>query len=285
MGFEELAARTGAADLFVLSRIDEHRLFNLDGVGRGKGWAGNLSLSTTDEPLLDRASDGGSIVRRRSGVPFRAFGPYWTTNVAIVPAGKALVVFGGPGLTTADPDLWSAAASAAQAVAGVPAGKDTADRAELEAAIAAVRSLDADTIENMAEAIATTAATALSCEFGAVLLNGTPPRLRAADLGWRPLATDEEIIAALMPLYQAARGGMIVEQDLALSSFPYRPLSRQDGLVARCAVPLGPDGELGLLVIAHAGTAARGFTDLCQRVARGVGRSASEMLGQRLARD
>lgn len=76
---------------------------------------------------------------------------------------------------------------------------------------------------------------------------------------------------------------MLVEQDTAQSAFPYRPLSREDGLVARLAVPLGSDGKLGVLVVAHAGSAARGFTSLCQKVVSTLGENAGRMLEVQLA--
>ncbi|MPZ71406.1 MAG: hypothetical protein GEU71_18065 [Actinobacteria bacterium] len=105
-----------------------------------------------------------------------------------------------------------------------------------------------------------------------------------ADEGWRPTGTEDEVIAALLPLQQAVSEGMLVEQDLSQSAFPYPPLSLQDGLVARCVVPLGPDGDIGVLVLAHAGSAPRGFTSLCQRVASTMGVTAGRMLEGQLVR-
>ena len=66
----ELARAIGADDLFVLHRVDKNRLVNLDGAGRGAGWAGNIDVDPAAEPWVSRAFDEG-IVRIKSGVPSR----------------------------------------------------------------------------------------------------------------------------------------------------------------------------------------------------------------------
>lgn len=159
------------------------------------------------------------------------------------------------------------AAAASDAAQPVSEEKIAADEAEVRQALQSLAGLEMGSAEEMARHVASATARALSCEFGAVLLHGPPVRLVLADEGWHPAASDEEIIAALLPLLQVARDGMFVEQDLSQSAFPYRPLSFDDGLVARCVLPLGSGADLGLLVVAHAGAAPRGFTQLCQRVA------------------
>lgn len=277
MSWDELARRAGAQDLFVLRRIGEDRLFNVGGHGRGNGWAGNITLSP-DEPLLADALVSGSA-RRASGVPFRAFGPYWTREVVAAERGGSVVVMGGEGTTSfGDEELRGLASEALEATGEVPDAKLQADELEVRQAVEAISSVPRASLEGAAVAIAAAAAQALSCEFSAVLLTGPPVRLFMADEGWRPAATDDEIIAALLTLQGAARSGMLVEQDVSTSAFPYRPLGFDDGLVARCIVPLGEQGTLGLLVTAHAGTSPRGFTQLCQRVASEMGTEAESVL-------
>ena len=283
MSAAEVAERTGAHDVFILRRIEDQRLFNLDGHGRGSGWAGNITVAPGEEPMLHEAMDG-RLVRKNSGVPFRVFGPYWSTSVAIVPVEHGVVVFGGGDVAGCDDAVLTAAASQVMGhVSAVPGGKREADDAELRQALEALEAMDTSTIHKAATQLAALAARSLSCEFGAVLLNGSPPQLFMADEGWRPAGTEDEVIAALLPLQQAASEGMLVEQDTAQSVFPYRPLSREDGLVARLAVPLGSDGKLGVLVVAHAGSAARGFTSLCQKVVSTLGENAGRMLEAQLA--
>jgi hypothetical protein len=284
MSMESISTLSGADDVFVLRQLEDGRLFNLDGFGRGSGWAGNISVALDEEPILHRALQG-ELVQRQSGVPFRVFGPYWSSAVAAVPVEDGVVVFGGGQVAACDTaDLFSLAAEASLTICSVPSDKGEADEAELKQAVELLEMMDECTIAKAGAEIASLAARSLSCEFGAVMLNGDPARLYLADEGWRPEGTHDEIIAALLPLQQAASERMLVEQDLRKSPFPYRPLSIEDGLVARCVVPLGPRGQLGILVVAHASSSSRGFTSLCQRVASSIGVAAGHKLGV-MARD
>jgi hypothetical protein len=263
--FAELARRAGARDLFVLHRVAPDRFVNLDGFGRGRGWAGNLSVDLETEPWLTRVLDLG-LFRARYGFACRIFGPYWATEAAGVSAGEHLVVFGGGDVASReDLDLVVPAREAAELAGRVPVARRLADELEVSQAALEIATLTAEGKEEAARALADRAAAALSCEFGAVLLE-EPLRLFTADRGWRPAASDEEVMGALLPLRQAARNGLLVEQDIGASAYPFRPLAFEDGLAARVVAPLGDGGRLGLLMVAHATGAPRGFTSLCQRV-------------------
>ncbi len=273
----ELARRAGARDLFVLHRVAPDRFVNLDGFGRGRGWAGNLSVDPAAEPWLSRVLDLG-LFRARYGFACRIFGPYWASEAAGVAAGEHLVVFGGGDVASVeDHTLVDLAREAAETVGQVPVAKRLADELEVAQAALAVATLPGESVEEAASGLAARAAEALSCEFGAVLLQD-PLRLFVADRGWRPAASEEEIMGALLPLRQAARDGPLVEQDVGASSLPYRPLAFEDGLVARLVVPLGERGRLGLLVVAHATGAPRGFTSLCQRLILRIAEVAAPVL-------
>ncbi|HYH28494.1 MAG TPA: hypothetical protein VEA19_06945 [Actinomycetota bacterium] len=274
----ELADRAGVRDLFVLHRVDGVHFVNLDGEGRGAGWAGNLKLEPGAEPWIERILVEG-VARVSKGVPSRLFGPYWGTSAAGVAVADGVVIFGGEGVVDVPDDvLKEIAVEASSKVGEVPVAKRLADELEVSQAALAVATLRPEDLEDACVSIATRAAQSLSCEFGAVLIAGEPPRVFLSKEGWRPLADDEEIIAALLPLHHAVQGGLLVEQDLSCSPFPHHPLAFEDGLVARAAVPLGPEGSLGLLVVAHASSAPRGFTSLCQRVIVGIARAAEPML-------
>ncbi len=284
MTLEELAQKIGARDLFVLHRVDANRLVNLDGHGRGAGWAGNLAIEPSAEPVLARALSEG-IATVRSGVPGRIFGPYWAAEASAVATAEGVVVFGGDGVSRApEAQLREVARAAAERVGEVPVAKRLADELEVSQAALAIATMRPSSVAEAASTVATKAAQALSCEFAAVLLHG-PTRLFMADEGWRPAADESEIVAALLPLSQAAREGVFVEQDVSCSPFPYRPLSFEDGLVARAAVGLGVGGELGVLVVAHAIGAPRGFTSLCQRVAGTIATTAEMILVEALSRE
>ncbi|HEV8648560.1 MAG TPA: hypothetical protein VG276_03965 [Actinomycetes bacterium] len=281
LSFEDLPA----PDLFLLRQIAPGRLFNVDGRGRGAGWAGNVTVDASAEPLLARVT-AGTVLRRRSGVPFRAFGPYWTTEVAVVGIGGDMAVLGGTGAAGPDDERLLALAGAALGAAGaVPAEKVVADELEAAQAAAAASRIPRESVAGAARALAGLTSRALSCGFGAVLLVEPQLHLAVADEGWHPAASATEVITAMLPLAPAAAGGLLVEQDLRASPFPYRPLSFADGLVARCTAPLRPQGGSGLLLVAHAGGAPRGFTSLCQRVMAAVAKAGGDALAEALARE
>jgi len=274
----DVAQLAGATDVFVFHRVTAHDLVNLGGHGRGAGWAGNIEVDPTVEPWLSTVV-GEGIARARFMVPRRLMGPYWASEAAGVDLGTHLVILGGAGTAGLDDErLREVAAMAVALVQDIPAEKRLADELEIAQAALSVATLPRGPAS--AARIAGAAARASACEFGAVLLYGPPIRLFLADDGWRPAATEEEIIAALLPLGEAVSSGLHIEQDVAESAYPYRPLSSEDGLVARCVVPIGTP-HLGLLVVAHSSDAPRGFTMLCQRVLGAVASAAQNVLADR----
>lgn len=278
MNLQDVASSAGARDLFVLQRISGDRFFNVAGVGRGDGWAGNISIEATGEPWLSSVILDG-VAMKRSGVPFRAFGPYWATEIAGILSGNVVVVFSGEGVTEmATDELSKIAGEIESSACEVSIEKQEADELELQQVIETVNAISATTSDDAAMEVAGTAARALSCEFGALLLFKPAMRIFIADEGWMPPATEEEIMAAIYPLRGLVSDGPFVEQDLSTSVHAHPPLSYGDGLVTRCTVPVGPFGSIGLLVVAHAGTAPRGFTSLCRRVAAAIGENAAGIL-------
>lgn len=278
MDLGQSASRVRARDLFILRRVSDNRFFNVAGLGRGEGWAGNISIDAAAEPWLSSVLEDG-VASRRSGIPFRVFGPYWATEVAGVFTGEVVVVFSGNGVADNPPDvLMEAAEEIATSAYEVSIEKQQADELELQQAIEMVSSIAVHSSDQAAMQVVETAARALACEFGALLLYGSPMKIFVADEGWRPAATDEELIAAIYPLAGLAAEGPFVEQDLSTSPYAYPPLSFGNGLVARCTVPVGPGGSVGLVVVAHAGTAPRGFTSLCRKVAAAIGENAASVL-------
>ena len=278
MDLQQSASRVHARDVFILRRVSDNRFFNVAGLGRGEGWAGNISIDSAAEPWLSSVLEDG-IASRRSGIPFRVFGPYWATEVAGVFTGDVVVVFSGDGVADNPPGLLMEAAEEIAASAyEVSIEKQQADELELQQAIETVSSIAAHGSDQAATEVVRMAARALACEFGALLLYGSPMKIFVADEGWRPAATDEELIAAIYPLGGLAADGPFVEQDLSTSPYAYPPLAYGNGLVARCTVPVGPGGSVGLVVVAHAGTAPRGFTSLCRKVAAAIGENAASVL-------
>lgn len=277
-GLTGLTRSVRANDVFVLVTLEEGRLFNVDGVGRGEGWAGNVTLRPADEPLLSRAVEERIVVI--DGVhPRRVFGPYWARRAAAVAQGDSVVVFGGADLdTTADRLVETAAAIEEAALDSVRPTKLEADRAEIDQARRSILELEEVGSTDRAEQLATAAATALGCEYAAVYLPKESPTPFIADQGWRPVASPGEVAAAMVPLWQAAKRGPIVEQDVSRSALVHRPLGWTDGVVSLAAASLGENGDAGVLVAVHTGISPRGFTDLCTRVLQTMGEAGTAVL-------
>jgi hypothetical protein len=193
-----------------------------------------------------------------------------------------VVVFGGDALVTSTEQLAEAAAAARKLAANsVSPTKLHADQAEIDQARRSVHETVELATAGRALHLAETAAASLGCEYAAVYLPSASPTPYSVDRGWRPVASPEEVAAAMLPLWQAARQGAFVEQDVALSTRVHRPLGWADGVVSAGAVPLGPGGEAGVLVVVHTGLKPRGFTDLCVRVLQTLGEAGFDLLDQR----
>ena len=139
-------------------------MVNLDGFGRGAGWAGNLTVHPRVEPWLAAALEAG-LLRHRSGVPKRLFGPYWSAEAVAVATGSHLVVLAGDAVTgRSDRKLLEVAEHASAMVAEVPVAKRLADELEVSQAALSIATLRSSGVEEAAEEIATRAAHALSCD-------------------------------------------------------------------------------------------------------------------------
>ncbi len=280
---ERLARSAGADDLFVLRDAGGGQLLDVAGVGRGKGWAGIVQADARNEPLIHEAIQRTEIVRVESLT--RVFGPYWTESAALTTVGPYLVVLGGGDVSNAGDDVvLSAAAGAGWCGGQVPTEKRLADEREFTDVALSVARLRPGSLSEAAQALAESAATALSCEFAAVLLDGPPPTLHLAPSSWRPDASDEAVIDALRLLRDAVTADLVVEQDTSGSPNAAHPLAFDDGLLARVAVPLGDGGNLGVLVAAHTTEAPRGFTMLCRRIAEAIGEQGTVVLSSVLER-
>lgn len=274
---ERVARSAGAEDLFVLRDAGGGQLLNVAGVGRGRGWAGLVQADAHDEPLINEAVKRTEIVRVESLT--RVFGPYWTEAAALTTVGPYLVILGGGEVaSTPDDVVLSAAAGAGWCGGQVPTEKRLADERELTDVALSVARLRPSSLPDAAQALAEVAGSALSCEFSAVLLDGPPPTLHLAPSGWRPDASDAEIVEALRVFRDAVSADLLVEQDTSGSPHAAHPLAFDDGLLARVAIPLGDGGNLGILVAAHTTDAPRGFTTLCRRVAEAIGEQGTAVL-------
>jgi hypothetical protein len=284
---EDIAARFGLCDLFALRRVSDEQLVNLAGIGRGEGWAGNISIDPDREPLIAEAMASGAVVRYR-GPSSRIFGPYWAEEATVLTVGDYVIVMGGPGVTDGGDDvLMEAAGELAFSVGDVPAEKRLADELEVTKAALAVASLPTPTIDEFLADLADAATEALGCEFGAVVLRRPEPRLVIAPSGWQPEANEELVLGSLLQLLTGLQvEHPVVAQDLRQDPMAASPLGFDEGLVSRCVIPLGVAGMSGAIVVAHTmASAPRGFTSLCQLVAASIGEQASKVLAVSFADD
>lgn len=277
---EALAADVDARDLFVFHVLSDNRIVNLDGWGRGSGWAGNIWLDPEDESFLASALEKG-LARMGPTSPTRVFGPYWAEEAVAVRRGGHVIALGGEGIADVDEArITRVADQAIEAIERDRPSRALADQLEIAQAELSVTTITADDIQSIIERVARAAARALSCEFGAILIVDDPMLFAFADEGWRPAATPDEIATGLMPLVAAVDDDVLIEQDLRDSPYAVSPVSFNEGLVSRCTAPFQFGGHRGLMVVAHSGAAPRGFTDLCRRVATTMAAATAQPLSR-----
>lgn len=276
----EIALRLGLKDVFALRRVSQEQLVVLADVGRGEGWAGNISIDPDREPLIAKALSCGCLVRHH-GPSTRIFGPYWAEEAALVMVGDFVIVMGGQGVAGhSDDALVVAAGDLAFSVGDVSAEKRLADELELTKAALTVASLPTSTIDVFLANLADTAIDALACEFGAVVLQRPERRLILAPSGLQPDVPPELVLGSLLQLLVGHEPQQTVAvQERNENVDAGSPLGFDDGLVLRCLIPLAVTGLSGAIVVAHTTRSApQGFTNLWQMVAASIGDQASKVL-------
>jgi diguanylate cyclase (GGDEF)-like protein len=290
LALADIAVEMGADDMFVFRKASPRRYSHLAGVGRGDGWAGNIELDWDEEPHLRAAVRSGEA----SCVPLpdagRVVGPYYAVSAVIVPCSDdTVVVFGSP--TDALDEACTERASdlakrAAALVHDVSAAKRLADELEVLEAVQSITTLGAEEVWATLTQIAERAAQALSCEFGAAMT--LPAGDRKGTIGWtagawQP-ARPELLARAMNELAESAESGPILRQDAASATDLPEGFTRKDGVSALHARLIG-DPAVALLVVVHAEPRLRGFTALCQRVARGICDGADVVVRRALAQE
>jgi len=273
---------TGPGDVLVFDR-EGASLRLAGGRGRGAGWAGVVEARLGDEPLARRAVRGGSPVRIKADEASRIVGPYWSRHAVLVAVGDDhLVVIGDDEpIRLSDGELRRRAAEAVSEIGGIPAAKLLADELEVVDAVRQLMHYRPNSISGTARHIADVAAGALSCDFAAVLVRGASgPMVEVS--GADPEAQDDpKLRMELERLAGRLGGASLLEQDVRDRG----RLGKGSGLVSRYALAIGSGRNRGLLVAAHDGVRARGFTQLCQRVGRSLADAAEVLLAQAAARE
>ncbi|HEX5039832.1 MAG TPA: GGDEF domain-containing protein [Candidatus Limnocylindria bacterium] len=276
----EVAATLGVVDLMVFE-LGEGGARLRGGVGRGAGWAGIVDVALADEPALHKVANGERILRIAEDSPVRVIGPYWSAHAAVVRVGEHVVVAGSDGpIRASSAELMTRATEAIASVGEIPSSKLLADELELAEA---VRQLTTHTPHSLAEAarhVAATAADALSCEIGVVLLQRDGmTEVHGAGAAWPTMVDDEVLCASLHDLADRATRGPIVEQDLAA-------VGRSGLRIVSCyALGIGRTEAMGALIVGHTDARPRGFTLLCQRVGRALADAAEPALRLAIAHE
>ncbi len=271
----ELGQRLGIEDVFVLRRVSDNQLISLSGAGRGEGWAGNISIDTGREPLIT-ASLGSPGVHRYSGETQRIFGPYWNSDAAATRVGDFVVVYGGNAIVDlSDEALIDAAGTLAWAEAEVPAEKRLADELEVTQVALQVASLKLRAVDEFLTELAAVAMDALSCEFGAVVIPGDPDRVVVAPMSTSRDVDATSIVEAVRPIVaRSSDGAPVVDQDIAGSALA----DCLPEVLSCCVIPIGQSPRRAAVVVGHTVETPRGFTTLCQAVARRMGEQATQTL-------
>ncbi len=271
----------------LIFQISSSGLSLVGGKGRGAVWSGIVDLTFDDEPLATRVHGSSRPARvDGAGVPVRVIGPYWAQHAVLVPVGgEHLVVFGGDEpLPDPDAALVPAAAHLVAAIQKVSPAKLLADELEVVHAIRDLMEYRPELVVETARHIAGKAAAPLSCEVGAVLLHHNGALVaEVVTRNWTQQLDVAAIRGTLITLFERAEQGAFVELELEASAGD--ALGCDQGLVARFAVPIGRPKPFGVLVVAHAATRARGFTNLCQRIGYSLADVAESLLVQAMSRE
>jgi hypothetical protein len=254
----------------------------IGGTGRGEGWAEIVELRAEDEPLIERAWRLGVPIRIDTLSPGRIAGPYWARHGVLAPVGQEhLVVFGSDApITASDAVIVGLAAQTVAQTGGVSAEKLLGDELELVHAIRALMAYRPETVRDTARHIALVAARSLSCDVGVVQV-----ATRGAEALEVIYLEDREEQAGTAgpdaPAYlrtASSFSDLRVEQTVSAD-----PHLWQADVVSRLTVPIGTDVPLGAFALGHGLDRPRGFTLLCQRIARALAESAELLLEQAIA--
>jgi diguanylate cyclase (GGDEF)-like protein len=290
LALEAIADEIGAIDIFVLRRASTRRYTHLAGVGRGDGWAGNIELDAAEEAHLRAAVAGGKPICVPLDGTGRVVGPYYAGSAVIVPCAEdTVVVFGAPDQSLTHQCTEQAAELAARAsalVRDISPAKRLADELEVLEAVRSITTVSAEDVSATLSALADRAARALSCEFGAAMTLPSDDHAGVigwASHGWKP-AEQELLEQAMNELVSRRQRFPLLYQDAAAAADLPAGFMRRDG-VSALHMRLVGEPAVGALLVVHAEPCLRGFTALCQRVARGISDGADVVVRRALAQE
>lgn len=265
---EDLAADMGVVDILLFRRLSASTWAHLGGLGRGRGWAGLVTVEEAEDALLTDISILPGTVRCLAfPTASRILGPYYAAGCGIVRVNHDVVVLlGNPTeqlLPTATPEnLRQLAELVETSVADVTPSKHLADELEVLHAVRAVTTGPAADLPGTLRHILAVAVESLSCEVGFLRIGSGRVVSTSSWSGVDP--EDAGISAALDALQQRIGDGPMCIQDTDTADV-VAPLGRAQGVCSLLALPI-PEPVGGLLVVAHTSAGPRGFTTLCQRL-------------------
>ncbi|HET8615386.1 MAG TPA: GGDEF domain-containing protein [Actinomycetales bacterium] len=277
----------GARDVLVLRRIGQTRWTHLGGRGRGESWAGVVDVDSATDERLARALRSDRPVRQHGVDAHHVLGPYWAMTSALIRIDEDhAVVLGAPlgsqRLQDAPDDVVvEAARRLSTGVLAVSPTKHLADEVEIMSAVREFTRHAPTPMDELMRHVAGFIAQSLSCELAALWLE--PGRFAVVQRGWSmPGSADE--LAGVMAALSGEGGGTLVVQDAAERPLTH-PVGAAAGVVSYLLHHVEVEGRVGLLLVAHAEPAPRGFTALCQRLLLRLAETATLLLGNALVRE
>jgi diguanylate cyclase (GGDEF)-like protein len=286
----DLAAAIGAPDLFVFRKVADQIYSHFGGVGRGAGWAGNIELHPGQEEHLRVALDRGRATCIQLEQTGRIIGPYYGRSAVIVPCSEdTVVVFGSPTDSVAGACTERSAILAEHArslVTEVSPAKRLADELEVLAAVRDITTVNVEELPETLAAIARRSRTALSAEYAAVATipsDEVDAAIGADGEGWEP--SDSDAAARALARFGAAPSELpMLCQDLAEITDAPAGFRHEEGVSSLHVLAIGSPA-IAVMLVAHAGSGLRGFTDLCQRVASAMSDAAEVVVRRSIAQE
>ena len=283
----QLAADRGVVDALVFRRVSGDRWASIGGLGRGSTWAGLVEISELEQPVFTAVPASVGDVRWFSNVQSaRIIGPYYAVAGALVRvSADELVVLGNRrtqlAAWTSEDTLRYLACAVAAEVEPVTPDELLAHELKIQHAADAVARPGHQDVWSILSHAADVASEALGCEV-VIIRDGSGRVAGTSTWGAIDVCDDAFLNGALDDLAALALDGAVCLQDVRDEELS-EPFDWAHGVRSMLAMPIpGPIG--GLLVLAHTMGAARGFTDLCHRIAAQIAESIG-ILGASVASD
>jgi len=270
-------------DVLVFRRVAPGRYAHIGGRGRGSGWAGIVELTDgTSDIGVQLPASPGQVVRYSSAAPQQIVGPYWARDAALVAVDHDLIAV----LADADADmtplidseLRALALSHVRALTAVSPAKRLSDELEVYEAVRRVTTVVAQDVPTIMRHIADSAVDALSCEVAIIVLADGRFEM-VTRCGFEPRDPADRVAKSVLAIAEDV-DGFICTQNAARWAGPLSSLDR----IASWSMARLPSVD-GALFVAHSELRPRGFTTLCQRLARELAAAAQTPLHVALLRE